>query len=184
MIKVIILNGCPNIGKDTLADLMVTRNQAKKLQFKDVLYVETAKYFDIPVDGLINLSTDRDYKERPSLALKGYTPREALIHVSEEVIKPKYGNDFFGLKMIDNIINSGYDFIVVPDGGFVAEFEVLAKYLTLDVHLVRLHREGYDFEKDSRNYVYSVDNITEHDVTLTHGQVEQGFKDLLKTIGE
>ena len=46
MNRIIILNGPPNCGKDTIGEMLIQQTDAATTQFKEVLYKETAKYFD------------------------------------------------------------------------------------------------------------------------------------------
>ena len=38
----------------------------------------------------------RENKEIPTPKLNGLSPRQAIIHMSEEVIKPNFGKDYIG----------------------------------------------------------------------------------------
>ena len=42
---------------------------------------------------------NRDVKERPETSLNGFSRRSALLHVSEEAIKPVFGKDYFGIEL-------------------------------------------------------------------------------------
>ena len=73
---VIMFNAAPNAGKDASVDMMHSYFQSGvKLAFKDELYEDTAKHFNIRVEDLIDYHSDRNLKEKPSLMF------------------PKYGND-------------------------------------------------------------------------------------------
>ena len=178
---VIVLNSPPNSGKDTIADLMVSTLGANKLEFKESLYKEAALYFDTSVNYMRHVATSRKYKDtyasklsshQQSLAL-GLTPREALIYVSEEVIKPSRGFDFFGeatalrIKKGLNVISDG--------GGWWEELIPVAEEADR-VIICRLYRAGYDFEGDSRQYYdprdlpeYIEEKVTIHDMHLSEG---------------
>lgn len=158
----VILNGPPGCGKDTIANLIVERcnslNQVIKHQFKDALYEHTAKHYQVDLDKFIHFASDRELKDSVSLAgLHGKTPRQALIHVSEDICKPRYGNGYFGSVEANRIRElkgrvRGPVNVIYPDGGFGDE--VLAIESEFDcVLIVRLHRDGYDFTGDSRNYL-------------------------------
>lgn len=158
----VILNGPPGCGKDTIANLIVERcnslSPVIKHQFKDVLYEHTAKHYQVDLDKFIHFASDRELKDSVSLAgLHGKTPRQALIHVSEDICKPRYGNGYFGSVEANRIRElkgrvRGPVNVIYPDGGFGDE--VLAIESEFDcVLIVRLHRDGYDFTGDSRNYL-------------------------------
>lgn len=157
----IVLNGPPGCGKDTIANGIVS-NRAydfRKHQFKDALYEHTAKHFAIDLDKFIHYASDRELKDSTSLAgLGGRTPREALIHVSEDIFKPREGNDYFGKAEVNRLekLYGDLDFrpnVVYPDGGFTAEVECIDAYYDIVV-VIRLHRTGFDFSKDSRDYIH------------------------------
>lgn len=60
------------------------------------------------------------------MSLGYYSSREALIHVSEDVIKPIKGKDYYGLKLVEEIENSSERFYFVSDGGFFSEATMVA----------------------------------------------------------
>lgn len=152
MSKVIILNAPPSSGKDIAADWIVAKYGAQHLRFKDQLYRVAAQVAGIPLTRMVTLASDREYKEKPArffrVGGKFVTPRQWLIHCSENIVKPLLGKDFFG-KSLANSIES--DIVVVSDGGFPEELvPVLAA--GHDVYVLRIVRDGYTFEGDSRKY--------------------------------
>lgn len=158
--RAIVFNGPPNSGKDFAADYITTLAGEKGFhkRFKDKLYELTKLIYSVHSDEIFyRLMTDRSLKDRPSQYFDGKTPRQALIYVSEEVIKPSFGDDYFGVSLtldIENIEQTmrcdGLTFCV-SDSGFVEELRPLA--YSLPVTFIRLHREGCDFSNDSRTYI-------------------------------
>ena len=178
---IVIFNAAPNAGKDVSADYMHSYFQSgQRLSFKEALYEDTAEYFDIDVNDLIEYHEDRSLKEMPSemfpeyeehsfkqyffallfvigvvfnirylMSLGYYSSREALIHVSEHIIKPKLGKDYYGLKVLDKVSNSSERYSFASDGGFKEEVLPLldAGY---NVYIVHLERLGATFDNDSR----------------------------------
>ena len=181
-IVVTILNGPPSSGKDTLADMLIEEAKAggvsntHHLRFKDVLYQETAEHFDVPVGYLIEVASDTIQKEKPLSALQGKTPREALIHVSENIIKPLHGDDYFGKKTKQKMLSlvSGDEFelnyFVISDSGFYEELYALCGPHLNNFSFVKIHREGCSFKGDSRKYLSS--GVVEAIVNYT--EVESG----------
>ena len=164
----VVLNGPPGCGKDTIVDRIVQtghkygRRSFVKHQFKDALYEHTARHFQIDLDQYIHYARERNLKDSVSLAgLHGKTPREALIHVSEDIYKPRYGNDYFGkveaaslrehAGRLGGVIN-----VIYPDGGFESELGPIESELDFLI-IIRLHRDGFDFSNDSRDYLYLPD---------------------------
>lgn len=168
--RVIILNGPPNIGKDTLGNNVQQLIGWPRMEFKEALYRETASYYGVDLVTFAMLASGRTTKEVPMPTLGGLSPRQAMIHVSEEVIKPKFGKQFFGAKAYELIqtLDGSTDTVVFSDGGFVEEAEYLVG-MGFEVHIIQLHAEGRDFGNDSRNYVNLV-GATMHRIDVTLGQ--------------
>lgn len=178
---IVIFNAAPSSGKDVAVDFMLSYfNTGLKASFKEALYVDTAKYFDIDVNDLIEHHNDRSLKEIPYelfnkyekhslkqyvlallyvigalfnirslMSLGYYSSREALIHVSENIVKPKQGNDFYGRKLVETIEASSERYVFVADGGFKEEATPLLE-AGYNVYIVQLERNGATFENDSR----------------------------------
>lgn len=172
--NVTILNGPPGCGKDTLAKLICERHPALHKEFKEFLYEEVAKWLNTTSAKVRARNEDRSKKELPWIL--GRSVRQWCIHVSERVIKPKYGGAYFGMQAADNW--HGYRApIVVSDGGFVKEIlPVCEMFDRTNVMVIQLHREGHDFSNDSRSY------ISEHHVPcnvfyvqLVDGDIEAAY---------
>lgn len=174
----VILNGPPGCGKDTIANLFCESGSFIKHQFKDALYEHTAKHFEVDLDKFIHFASDRDLKDSTSLAgLGGRTPRQALIHVSEDIFKPRYGRDYFGkveaARVAEYAGRVGGDVaIIYPDGGFLPEIGCLESVVD-GVLLIRLHRTGFDFAGDSRSYLYAehTEKFKSVDIQLIDGDI-------------
>ena len=169
--RVFILNGPPGIGKDTLAANILGLFGFPTVEFKAALYRETAEYLGVELDYLVGAATNRHTKEVPDLYLGGISPRQALIHVSEEIIKPQYGKKFFGLKAVETLkaMDGQVGTVVFSDGGFVEETECLVEH-GFDVHIVQLRHPDFNFDRDSRNYVYGVKNTKSWMLNVTMGE--------------
>tara|TARA_B110000503_G_scaffold74090_1_gene114423 strand:+ start:910 stop:1545 length:636 start_codon:yes stop_codon:yes gene_type:complete len=148
---IILFNGPPASGKDCSADYF-KQYGFKHLSFKYQLFKATFKYFDVTEQWFMESYDDRSVKERPSAFLGGMSRREAMIHVSENVIKPKFGLDYFGKAVAEEVdVNVDY---VISDGGFVDElFPIINKIGSSQFVLVQLTRDGCDFSTDSRRYL-------------------------------
>lgn len=185
----VVLNGPPGCGKDTIANLIVKGSDFRKHQFKDALYAHTAKHFEIDLDKFIHFASDRVLKDSESLAgLGGRTPRQALIHVSEEIYKPRYGNDYFGKVEVNRVETlcghmDGDVNVIYPDGGFADELLCIDSCYD-GVVIIRLHRDGFSFEGDSRSYIHlpDTDKRTSFDVHLTDNNILDGVEEVLHLI--
>ncbi|WPH64845.1 hypothetical protein [Vibrio phage vB_VpaP_SJSY21] len=155
--------------------------------FKELLYKATAEHYDLPLEVAVEHFTDRELKDVNTILFEGLTPRGALIHVSEDIIKPKYGKGYFGKKLstvAKDLYNSGEKIVVVTDGGFKEEAIEVSEALS-DVHIkiVHLSRPDCSFEGDSRDYIeLTRDNVTTYSLALEEGNIELGLTGLCKII--
>lgn len=154
MKKVVILNGPALSGKDVAAKEMCSLFCGEGIpsyhkQFKDRLIDITCAIYGISGCEWDNLYT-REGKEKPYSKLGGLTPRQALIHVSEDIIKPNFGPDFFGRAAAQSL-QEGLN--IFSDGGFIEEVRPLISVAGVsNILIIRIFRDGYSFEGDSRNY--------------------------------
>ena len=179
---VVVLNGPPNCGKDTLADMLVEYGLHKH-QMKEQLYIDTAKEFGVDLTWLTRKASDRVSKEvhHRDLILNGMpiSPRQALIFTSENIIKPNHGDDYYGQAAVNRCRARNSTLAVFSDGGFQSEIEPLQKAYH-NVIIFRLHREGHTFEGDSRAYLEGFDNT--YDISLVDGKPTQGLADILAVL--
>lgn len=96
------------------------------------------------------------FNNRYLMSLGYYSSREALIHVSEDVMKPKYGQDYYGRKFLEKVEHSSERYSFASDGGFFRELTPLLDN-DYNVHIVKLERSGATFEGDSRTLLIEDD---------------------------
>ena len=156
--SVLILNGAPMTGKDEIANFLASESYlVEHLSFKDKLFEVAACLANMDYFDLKQLN-ERETKDVYCEAL-GMSPRAWLIYVSEVVVKPHLGKDFFGKALAKTISKETKDgklkwFSVVSDGGFIEEIEAVAKEVGgSNIIVARLHREGYTFTTDSRKHL-------------------------------
>lgn len=205
--KFINLNGPAFSGKDALAKeiaelVTVDNNVGIHVEFKGSLIDLAIRIAGINRE-LWDALYHRDYKEVPqpyfNVAGKQVSPRNWLIHISENVAKPLFGEDYFGValaKRVKDIAKSmemnGYTCTFISsDGGFVHESVPVVKAVNGDYTLIRLHRTDprtgnkLTFEGDSRNYIYS-ENFPESarpkdfDVENVNGKLTETAKLIIK----
>jgi hypothetical protein len=156
MKTVIIFNAPPNSGKDACCEYLAKQYNAHHTYFKKALYDVAAKTSGLPLSYIRTVCTDRKYKEFKNAFMmvdrEQVTPRQYLIHVSENVVKPLLGKSYFGNKIAEEIVNTPNNLIVVSDGGFEEELLPLLNLPDTEVIVVRLYRDGCNFNNDSRKY--------------------------------
>lgn len=212
---VVIFNSPANSGKDVAASFMCDYfTTGEVIAFKDELYKDTAKHFNIDEEDLTLYHSDRDLKEIPDtmfpkyqdsswkqyllsilyvigvvifnryLMSRGYySSREALIHVSEDLIKPVKGEDYYGKKLVEKIENGSENFYFVSDGGFLAEATMVADK-GYRVIIAQLERSGATFEGDSRSLLNKDDFKEHNNITFTTIDNNGSLDDLYKSITE
>jgi hypothetical protein len=151
----VIFNGPPGSGKDEACQFLMNAYGYKHLRMKDELFVDTAKYFNVDMDWFMSDYDNRTEKETPRKELGGLSKRQALIHVSEVVMKPTHGKDYYGKKTAEKIdMVSSYCF---SDGGFIEEIlPVINTVGHENICIAQLYRTGCSFSSDSRNYIHGI----------------------------
>lgn len=152
MKKIILLNGPPGSGKDTIANILVEKYQGVNLKFTTPIRNAVCALFDIS-DSELDIQKNRAIDIKKS----NYRIRDVMISIGEEIIKPNLSKDWFGERLVSLIQNkySDQDLIIVSDLGFIRELEVLYLNLkdTYEFELWKIYRTGKDFSKDSRSYI-------------------------------
>lgn len=175
--KVILLNGAPYCGKDTLAkQLLRLIDNSEFMTFKTPLYLRMSEKFNLPLETVIEICTGKP-KELPHPLLNGKIPRQELIYISEQEIKPKYGSGGVAELAANAILDTedyGPKVFIFPDSGFDAEKNTLKTILShfglSNLYVIRIEREGCTFDavKDSRKYLDNPDLIIENNVDESH----------------
>lgn len=167
MTRVIIMNGPPGSGKDFIADRLVSEAGAVKFEFKEHLRQLVKLIYQLD-DETHDRLYQRENKELPQACLGVLSIRQAYIHVSEDVIKPKFGADYFGRIAASKLADAAL--YVSPDGGFGPEVLCVADKCDR-VDVIHLHADGLDYSRDSRRYVH-----VDHPKVTTH-RVDNDFTD-------
>lgn len=188
MVTVIILNGAPNCGKDYIAEVLQsyiilnTGLNCSILKYKSRLYRITAALYGLDEIKLIEVANNRILKETPMVALGGLSPRKALIKVSEGIVKPIFGERYFGEALASSI--GSEDFVVIPDGGFSEEVVPLVECDRVHrVVVVRLTADGCTFEGDSRSYIHKGPSLKDVSFLDYHNRKDGNIDDLVKMLG-
>lgn len=130
-------------------DLVVYHNDRELKEIPDLMFPkyqsESLKQYLFGLLYVIGVLINNRYL----MSLGYYSSRGALIHVSEDVVKPVKGKDYYGKKLAEKIENSSERFYFVPDSGFKEESTIVADK-GYNVYIVHLERSGTTFEGDSR----------------------------------
>lgn len=151
MVKVLLFNGPPECGKDTLANEM--------LHFTNVKFAEPLKLGCLALlYGYMPGTKEELMAKAESLKNSdidlGITFRDFLIATSEDHMKVMFGEDVFGQLATVYIELNDLEYVVISDSGFEREAQVLIRNFGREnCALFRIHRDGKDFSKDSRSYL-------------------------------
>jgi hypothetical protein len=150
--EIVLVNGPPRSGKDTLASELSRRLKYTPVKFASPLYNTVQAMFGLDPD--LWAALYERYKEQPSPLLEGLSPRQAMIWVSEKIVKPTFGDSFYGRALYNRLVYFNISRAIVSDSGFQEEAGVLLHLLGKQaIRLIRLHRSGTSFHGDSRGYI-------------------------------
>jgi hypothetical protein len=179
---VVLFNGPPRSGKDTYAQHLVNTWNKKALsnqpEYRAVHY-KMVSPADEAIKMLFSISNERhrrlreEMKDDPVPELFGYSYRETLISYIEGYLKPRYGQEVFGLLAENKLLSMPeHQIVVISDIGFEPALNYLTQHTFRQESclLIRLHREGHTFStrNDSRSYVYS-ESIWSEDIYIRNG---------------
>jgi hypothetical protein len=184
MTKIIILNGPPGCGKDTLADhfQQASMDLVWHIKFAHSLKVMTHRLYNVPNPE--DVTQFELIKDTPNYQyFYGLSPREAYIQVSETYIKPTHGNDFFGVRLVELMkdikLKSLVRCFVSSDGGLLEElYPVIEHCGSENILVIKIVRPGYDFKGDSRSY-YNKDLLELEGIKLVVLQNRGTLEDFL-----
>lgn len=180
---VVILNGPPGCGKDTIANSWLEKTLGNDefrphvKAFKEPMYRVAAAALGLPLHEFMELYNDREWKEHNRPEWGGKSVRDLMIATSESYLKPMFGETCMGKLAVSSIqqrILSQNDVIVFSDGGFKAEVEELERHF--HVRVVQILRDGCSFEGDSRSYIEGT-NLPTY-LLFNDRSVEEAVEDL------
>ena len=182
MTKIILFNGPPRSGKDTATRMALSMLGDKGAFYRFAEPLKDAVHAMIGYAG-VNCEHFNNVKNEVSKEFFGMSPRQMYIWLSEEVLKPKFGKDYFARIAVTKIKQMAQDVVVIADCGFVSECQALGEEFGFEnVHVVHMHRNGCSFAGDSRNYIWTSERqwtqIIENNGTL--GMLE---RDVIKLLG-
>lgn len=117
----------------------------------------------------------------PHLAVCWLSIRQAMIYISELIIKPRFGRDYFGVARAKAIQEN--EIAVDSSTGFEEELPPLIERLGQEnILLIRVHREGTTFEGDSRGYIPDGVITNTVDVESVYGKLDKYLEDVEKIV--
>lgn len=181
--KIIGFSGPPHSGKDSIADALtclmndrmgwpypaVKRSLAAPMRRVGMTLLgwdplDDAAYVRLKEEPQILFK--REFKNNGIIVETEHDNlRQFMICFSEAFIKLHYGQDFWGRLLYSEAVALGLEdaIIVIPDLGFHSEIQFFENTIGADNFVtVQLMRKGYDFSKDSRDYVSSKQLIEFH----------------------
>lgn len=177
---IVVLNGPAGCGKDTIANrILEVSSVFKKAEMKAPMWEIAKATLGSNFEKFVELYNDRATKEKPCDMLGGLSPRNFFIHISEKWCKPLFGDTYFGGRMLQTAISNKHHETILSDGGFSVEL-MPALDAGETIMLVRLHREGYTFDGDSRSYIHiEHKNCWSLDVKLEDGKIDEAVEGIL-----
>lgn len=184
--KIVVFNAPISAGKDAVVDALVDmfKEKSKKMEMKSRLIAITLVIYGVTKEWWDENYT-REGKELPRPELNGRSMREALIHTSETVIKPNFGQDYFGVAARQEIDSLDAQWYLFADGGFPAELVPIGEGQS--PLLIRIHRKGYEYDpaKDSRSYIKDSDlpsNWKVEDLHNVDGEFDNFVNDVISVL--
>lgn len=179
MNKIILFNGPPSSGKDVASLYLFKKYNVLHCSFKRKLIHLTQILLDIT-------PTEWHYwyqdKEKPREELNDLSCRQALIKVSEEMVKPVMGKDFWGRSEANWLKRNLHrdQIAVFSDAGFDEEVVPIVKaFGEKNVHIIKIIREGCSYENDSRKYLSENLLPTENYYTVeNNGTLEEFYQNV------
>lgn len=157
-----------NLKEKPLPEFRVKLNWKDWLNLEDILDYNLTHSFD---GTLVNT-----YRDLSGQCLD-LSIREALIYVSEIIVKTRWGKGFFG-KARASSLKDGYIYV---DGscGFSEELPpLIGRVGQENILLLRIHRDGYTFEGDSRELI--PDGVIDNTVDIYNNGTLEEYLDKVK----
>ena len=153
MKNIILLNGPPRSGKDTVADIM-RKTLSHCQDYKMSMPLKKAFRELMAIDLVLAKHLLEEKKDEPLYRDFDATPRDVQIALSENVMKPLFGDEAFGRIAVNAITSIPGKYIVISDCGFGPEIVPLQKQYGYDkVYGIRISRPDCDYSNDSRSDV-------------------------------
>lgn len=144
----VLVNGPPQCGKDTLVKGLTPYIEFKHIKVSMPLKRMLAAMLDVTVEWI------EENKDTELPDLHNITVRQALISLSEDHMKERYGEDILGKLAWRHSRASPQKLFITSDSGFGVETRTIVQRASRhNCIAIRVHREGCTFEGDSRSYL-------------------------------
>ena len=168
----VIFNGQANCGKDTLENFMADEFWSHRIENKESLYEIGSKVYNIPHSAYVELCTKRELKDKVSPLLKGLTPRQSIIHVSN-VVKAQINRSAFSIDLAKRVEayfdGTNESCMVTTNIGYQDEFDDIVDYLSdkdIEVVLINLLKpEMDDVQLDARELIVT-DKVKSFEIVI------------------
>jgi hypothetical protein len=181
--RLILFNGPPRSGKDTAAShIYKSTHGAIMFKMSAPLKQGVRAFFDLTDAEVRELEATKD---TPSPLLFNYSYRDVQISLSEHWAKEFFGFHVFGKLAARKLRRAVSNVFICSDSGFDYEAKPLIDYIgPANTLLVRLHRAGKTFDKDSRGHItFGPDaGVTEVDM-FNNGSVRDFERGLDAVVG-
>lgn len=163
-------SGPPRSGKDTLAGLL--QSIVEDRHVIPTLTVSLSEPMGRQLAGLLGLTFTTGWyestKDVPMDILNSMTPRQFYIANSENFMKAQFGNDIWIRIALDTMARNGFTprqhgLVLITNYGFEHEPRMFDEVYGPDNCLTVLtHRDGKNFNGDSRSYVSGANQTNIH----------------------
>jgi hypothetical protein len=128
----ILINGLPRAGKDTVADYITSNHSALKMSFATPMKNIIANTFGITLDELDTYKNNTDEygvelkaypNNQPQQVIKYTNFREILQLFGTEGMKPEFGTDVWSNLLYLKVLQADAELVVVPDYRFMCEYK-------------------------------------------------------------
>lgn len=186
--KVVIFNGPPRCGKDTICDLLKSKFEKSVIRTR---FAETLKQGAHALLGLsVPTEAFNDVKDVKQELLNNHTWREWYIWIAEHCMKQFLGDEAFGKILVSRLsamedegLFTSDKVVVLSDCGFEQEMAPVVRHFGEDnCVLIRIHRQGHDFSNDSRGYVQGPALPYTFDVLNPEGNIDLFYARVIRCL--
>ena len=153
--KIILFNGPPGAGKDTVAELLAFKYSGKVEKFAAPIKENCRNIYGLTQEQWNQVDGSQEAKAQPHEFFFGQTCRQVQINFSELFLKPTHDKFIFGNLLARRLKQAYNNLFFISDSGFAEEAMFLeTEFGSENIFLIRLHREGHTYDGDSRSYVH------------------------------